>query len=225
MRLSSAIAGLTAALCALGGCAQSPAVLAQAGGGSTRLTAEVRTWEMRLAVSDDASIDAAQGERLEAFAAAYRRDGRSPLVISRPGGAFDAASLRAAEEARGLLQAAGVGPELIAVGAYDAQGLARAELILSYRTYETVVPQCPDLSVIDIARTTSNTVLPSFGCAVTAGLAAMIAYPEDLLAGREMDPADGGRRAVVLDKYRKGQPTATQKSDDASGTVSEAVSE
>ena len=38
-----------------------------------------------------------------------------------------------------------------------------------------------------------------------------------------MTPADGLRRATVLDKYRQGQVTSSERDKQAAGTVSNAV--
>jgi pilus assembly protein CpaD len=38
-----------------------------------------------------------------------------------------------------------------------------------------------------------------------------------------MDPADMGRRSIVLSKYRLGEKTSSEKNDDASGAISSAV--
>jgi pilus assembly protein CpaD len=65
--------------------------------------------------------------------------------------------------------------------------------------------------------------LPSLGCAVAVNLAAMIADPSDLVGDQPMDPADMGRRSIVLSKYRLGEKTSSEKNDDASGAISSAV--
>ena len=75
----------------------------------------------------------------------------------------------------------------------------------------------------DLRRSAQNTVQPNFGCAVTANVAAQIADPSDLLGPRPTDPSDAGRRAVVLDKYRKGQRTGAATDNRADGAVSNAV--
>jgi pilus assembly protein CpaD len=58
---------------------------------------------------------------------------------------------------------------------------------------------------------------------VTANIAAQVANPEDLLGPRAETPIDSGRRATVLDKYRKGELTSSAKDDQSSGVVSKAV--
>ena len=56
-----------------------------------------------------------------------------------------------------------------------------------------------------------------------ANLAAMVSDPADLLGARRSDPADTLRRIEVLDLYRAGQSTATERSESESGAVSTAV--
>src|SRR3989338_6607615 len=49
---------------------------------------------------------------------------------------------------------------------------------------------------------------------------AVVADPAGLAGPRTMTPADAGRRDTVLEKYRAGQPTATQRTEQDSGAVS-----
>ena len=65
-----------------------------------------------------------------------------------------------------------------------------------------------------LPRTTRNLPYPNFGCAQQRNLAALIANPADLLGPRTMEPADPERRAVVFDKYRQGEATGAEKSQD-----------
>lgn len=65
-----------------------------------------------------------------------------------------------------------------------------------------------------------NTMSPNFGCAYQRNLAAMIADPRDLLGPRAESMGDAERRATVLGKYRRGEPTQTTRSQDESGVVS-----
>jgi pilus assembly protein CpaD len=60
----------------------------------------------------------------------------------------------------------------------------------------------------------------TFGCALQANLAAMVADPADLAAPRRADPAEAARRTVVLDKYCRGEQTHATRSDDERVTVS-----
>jgi pilus assembly protein CpaD len=184
-------------------------------------------------VTAELKIDAVvSGERLgdtereavKYFAAAFEDEGHGAIIISRPSnGPNDISSMRAAADARAILLAEGVDPRQITEGPYDGTGARTAPLVLSYRTYEAVVPNCPDVSHWDFAFTGTNVALPSFGCAVAVNLAAMIADPSDLVGVKRMDPADAIRRGVVLTKYRNGEKTSAERNGDASGAISQAV--
>jgi pilus assembly protein CpaD len=112
---------------------------------------------------------------------------------------------------------------MIAEGTYDGTGARAAPLIISYRTYNAVVPNCRDLSFWDMTDTSTNSAMPSLGCAVNTNLAAMIADPSDLVGDQPTDPADIGRRQIVMTKYRNGEKTSADKNTDASGAISQAV--
>jgi pilus assembly protein CpaD len=119
--------------------------------------------------------------------------------------------------------AEGIEPNQITEGPYDASGARSAPLVISYRTYEAAVPNCPDISQYDFSWSGTNSALPSLGCAVTANLAAQIGDPSDLVGVQRMDPADLGRRTVVMTKYRNGEVTSAARNKDADGSVSSAV--
>jgi pilus assembly protein CpaD len=65
-------------------------------------------------------------------------------------------------------------------------------------------PGCPDWrkpSTWD----PENTVGSNFGCATATNLGLMVAHPRDLLGGRMLAPADGGKAAAAIERYRKGE--------------------
>jgi pilus assembly protein CpaD len=59
------------------------------------------------------------------------------------------------------------------------------------------------------------------GCAIQRNLAAQVAEPADLVQPRADTPALTSRRATVLEKYRKGEGTATQNPDANKGKISD----
>jgi pilus assembly protein CpaD len=61
----------------------------------------------------------------------------------------------------------------------------------------------------------------NFGCAHQRNLAAMVENPADLVQPRGDTPSYAGRRSVVLDKYRKGEGTATVYPDANKGKISD----
>jgi pilus assembly protein CpaD len=107
------------------------------------------------------------------------------------------------------------------MASYDAAGAAPV-ITVSYPRYKARGPEC-GRSWENLSSTHGNRPYDNFGCAVTANFAAQIANPADLLAPRALDAPDGGRRQVVLDKYRKGEISSTAKDQQASGAVSNVV--
>ena len=74
-----------------------------------------------------------------------------------------------------------------------------------------------------MAATGQNRAYAHFGCADAANLAAMVADPHDLTRPKTETPYDATRRETVLGKYRKGELTSSQKDDQATGAISQAV--
>jgi pilus assembly protein CpaD len=213
------------ALAALGGCAQSAEQIGFSNRMHTQIEAREVTAELKIdTVVSGEKLGEHERDAVKYFATAYQAEGHGAVIISRPSnGPDDISAMRAASDARAVMLAEGVEPTAITEGPYDASGARSAPLLISYRTYEAVVPNCPDISHYDFAWTGTNEALPSFGCAVAVDLAAMIANPSDLVATRKMDPADLVRRTVVLSKYRNGESPSATRSNDASGAISQAV--
>ncbi|MEL7231873.1 MAG: CpaD family pilus assembly lipoprotein, partial [Pseudomonadota bacterium] len=132
-------------------------------------------------------------------------------------------AVKATAEARDLAWNAGVEYDQIAGSAYEGGGSANAPLILAFQSFETVAPECPQLSTINFTDARSNNDLPTLGCAVRTNMAAMIAEPSDLFAERELEEGDITRRTVQLGAWREGAQTGAQRGDQESGAVSNAV--
>jgi len=214
-----------ASLLVLGACAQSKDAIYYGNRMHTQIQAQEVTAELKIdTVVSGERLGDTERQAVKYFAAAFEDEGHGAIIISRPSnGPNDIAAMRAASDARAVLLAEGVEPGRITEGPYDGTGARAAPLVLSYRTYEAVVPHCPDISHWDFAWTGTNTSLPSFGCAVAVNLAAMIADPSDLVGTQKLDPADALRRSVVLTKYRNGEKTSAERNGDASGAISQAV--
>ena len=75
----------------------------------------------------------------------------------------------------------------------------------------------------NLSATRTNKPYANFGCAITANLAAQIADPRDLSRPAAPTPADAGRKATILDKYRHGEVTGAQADEGAKGTISDAI--
>ncbi len=159
---------------------------------------------------------------IEGFAAAYRQRGHGPMTISTPSGSPNAgAATVALSDVRDILSENGVGAGDLAYTPYRASGAdASAPVILSFKRYVAKATACGDWSQ-DYALEPANGMMPNHGCATQNNLAAMIADPADLIGPRDMTPSDADRRNTVLEKYRQGESTATVRSDQDSGAVSE----
>lgn len=88
--------------------------------------------------------------------------------------------------------------------------------------YQAVVHDC-NRTWENLTRTARNTPYANFGCALTSNLAAQVANPRDLMTPVPLGPADASRRAVIMDKYRKGEITAAAKDSTVSGNISQAI--
>ncbi len=212
-------------LIALGGCMQTQEQIAWSNRMHTQIVAQETTAELKIgAVVSGEKLGIRERDAVKGFAMAYQQEGHGAVIISRPSnGPDDISAIRAAADARAMMLAEGVDQGMIAEGTYDGTGARSAPLIISYRTYDAVVPNCPDISHWDFTDTGSNAALPSLGCAVSVNLAAMIANPSDLVGEQPMDPADTARRSIMFSKYRQGDRTSAERNNDASGAISTVV--
>jgi len=132
-------------------------------------------------------------------------------------------SVKVASQVREALHETGVSREAITGATYRAAGDKRdAEIFLSFTRYVATASPC-GVWTQNVGKSFSNRTTPNFGCATQNNLAAMVADPRDLITPRGMTPADVGRRSFVLDTYRQGQRTSTEKDEQATGVLSEAV--
>jgi pilus assembly protein CpaD len=214
-----------ASLVTLAGCMQTDEQIGWSNRMHTQIVAEETTAELKIdSIMPGEKLGLQERNAVRQFALAYQDEGHGAMIISRPSnGPDDISAMRASADARAVMLAEGIDQVQIAEGTYDGTGARSAPLIISYRTYNAVVPGCPDLSSLDLTDTSSNSAMPSLGCAVAVNLAAMIANPSDLVGDQPMDPADIGRRSIVLSKYRSGEKTSAERNDDASGAISSAV--
>jgi pilus assembly protein CpaD len=105
------------------------------------------------------------------------------------------------------------------VGTHDIAN-GGSNVTVGYLAYTARAGNCRDWSE-DAADTWTNEPMPDFGCSVQHNIAAMVADPRDLLGPRPMGPGDATRRAAIMNKYEKGEPTAATKTPDQSGNVSQ----
>ena len=163
-----------------------------------------------------------QKAQIALFAQAYNERGHGPMIVSVPDKSMNkgAASDFLSEVSRTLADQ-GVGGDAVVYKPYQvAADQTSAPVVMTFTRYKAIASPCGDWSM-DYAYNPKNLNPPNFGCATQNNLAAIIADPADLVHPRTMDPADAERRSVVLEKYRKGETTASQRSDSDSAAVSE----
>jgi pilus assembly protein CpaD len=162
---------------------------------------EPETFDMRVGMNGPAlspQIETAVRE----YVSEYRSDGTGSITIQVPSGSANEVAAAATGHAlHYALVRAGVPRGHISVAPYEVGDHAElAPLRLSYLRVKAVVPSCgiwPETEQNPI----NNSQYHNFGCATNQNLAAMVANPADLLRPRPMTPADGGRRANVMQIY------------------------
>ncbi|MEE2525511.1 CpaD family pilus assembly lipoprotein [Hyphobacterium sp. HN65] len=184
------------------------------------------TARMDLVVDTDANgLLWSQMGAFHAFVDHYKSNGHGPIILSWPdGSAEDDAAQGAMSELRAFLDSQGVGARFTEEGPYDARGMGNAPVIVSYMHYETEMPaECTNRRWDDLRIERMNDGYEGFGCFMAQNRAAMIGDPYHLAGPTDHDAPDSERRQTVLDTYRQGEPTSTQRRDDESGAVSTAV--
>jgi pilus assembly protein CpaD len=168
------------------------------------------------------TLSAEDRDNAASLIADYRQRGLGRLSITSPTGTPNAAAgIEVAAELTEIARAQGVSPKRVAIAGYSAAtNDAAPPVIVSFTVYQATASPCGDFSRNE-AFTPLNQLSPDHGCATQHNLAEMVEDPRDLVAPRGEGPSDTQRRQTTLDKYRKGQVTAADKTDQSSGAVSE----
>jgi len=173
--------------------------------------------ELKLAPHAD-GVSPAQADALRDFAGRWANSDRGMVTLRTPEhGPDPAAAYRTATAAREVLAANGVPVARVRIEGYEADGDAHAPVVASFVRYVASTARCGAWT--DMADDRVNNAYPSFGCALTANVAAQVANPADLVEPRPSTAPDAGRRQVELEKYRQGQVTSTPKDPQADGTL------
>jgi len=168
---------------------------------------------------DSTELSEEDGAHVARLAADYRARGSGKLSIASPDLGGDRTVLQIAGEMSNIAMDQGVDPDSIELSKYHAQS-ADAPIVMTYSLYQATPSACGNWTA-NYAYAPLNHETPDLGCATQNNLAAEIENPRDLVVARDVKPGDQARRAYVLDQYRKGQITSSQKDSQAAGTVSE----
>jgi pilus assembly protein CpaD len=177
--------------------------------------------------SNRGGLNASQRADVLAFAHSWRKEATGGIVIDVPAGmANSMAAEDAVREARSILAAAGVPPYAVAVRRYAPKNrIAIATVKLNYPKVAAEAGPCglwpQDLGATYEIQHFENKPYWNLGCASQRNLAAMVDNPTDLVQPRGESHASAQRRSTVLDKYRKGEGTATTYPNASQGFISD----
>ncbi len=169
-------------------------------------------------------VNAAQRQALAGLVDRWRANGAGMVTVQTPNDAADPTGARAyAEAAVSTLGVLGVPYERVRVIGYAAGPQAKPVVLAGYSRAVAEAPDCRNVPWENLTATKDNKPYNRFGCTLAANMALQLADPGDLRGDTPMAPADNARRAVVMAKYRDGKVTSSEKDEQASGAISNAV--
>jgi len=177
--------------------------------------------------SNRGGLSGSQRADVLAFAHAWKKEATGGIIIDIPAGMSNSmAAEDAVREARSILAGAGVPPYAIAVRAYAPRNrTAIATVRLNYSKVAAEAGPCglwpQDLGSTYEMQHFENKPYWNLGCATQRNLAAMVDNPADLVQPRGEASASAQRRSTVLEKYRKGEGTATTYPNANQGMISD----
>ena len=172
------------------------------------------------------TLTPAQRADTVALARTWKREATGGIIIDVPTGGGNARSAaEAAREVQSLLFAAEIPQHVVRVRRYEAAEMKFAPLKIKYTRVTADAGPCglwpKDLGPYGDPLYWENRPYWNLGCAYQRNIAAMVDNPADLVQPRGETPIYTPRRTVVLEKYRKGESTATQYPDANAGKISD----
>jgi pilus assembly protein CpaD len=173
------------------------------------------------------TLTASQRAEVLAFAQNWRREGSGGVMIDVPTGTPNERSAASAlQEVRSILVGAGVPTEAVATRPNTTSDPRKlATMRLHYPKLTADAGPCGlwpyDLGPTYDREHVENRQYYNLGCANQRNLAAMVDNPTDLVQPRAETPIYAARRATVLEKYQKGESTATIYPEAAKAKISE----
>ncbi len=173
------------------------------------------------------TLTATQRADVLAFANEWRREATGGILIDLPSGTSnEAAAASALREVRAVLTAAAVPPEAVSIRPHRPSDPHKmATLKLHYPRVMADAGPCGlwpyDLGPTYDREHMENQEYWNLGCASQRNLAAMVENPSDLVQPRSETPSYNGRRTTVLDKYHRGESSATVYPDSQKGKISD----
>ena len=208
------------ALALLAGCAEDPANsrvhAAYDGRAAHPIELRSRVAASPVEISEKAGISVDEQSRLNGFIDDYLAAGGGPLTITATEkiDGRDAARRRV-EQVASYAMHRGVLPQELDVQIGDTP--AGEPVVLSFQRYSIKPTSCYNEAFETTAINPRNLGHNRLGCATQANLAAMLSNPADLAMRRTETPADAQRRSLVIQAYRAGAVTDSQRSPFATG--------
>lgn len=149
------------------------------------------------------------------FAQLWKREATSGIVIDVPkGGPTDHAAVDSMREVHSILAASGVPGRAVYVRNYRPSATSLVSIKINYTKMVAETGPCgqwpQNLGPGQDSTYSENRPYYNLGCASQRNFAAMLDNPADLVQPRGEQPGYTGRRAVAIDKYRKGEnPSGT----------------
>ncbi len=169
------------------------------------------------------SLNRHLADSISEFGARSKKQGNGRVEILVPSGAGNEAAVHAVTpQIRKALKRGGLGNRHIVTRSYSVDDAAAdAPVRLSFARVMATTGPCGDWPKNIGGHVNQNVDYENFGCATQSNLAAMVANPADLITPRATAPADQQRRAVVFEKYRSGDETASSYKEGDGASVSE----
>ncbi len=172
-------------------------------------------------------LNAYQRADVLAFAQNWKREATGGIIIDQPSGTpNERAAEEAVREAQSIFAAAGIPIDAVAVRPYRPKNrVATATIKLNYPVMAAQAGPCglwpADLGPSYEPGHIENKPYWNLGCASQRNLAAMAANPSDLVQPRAETPSYAPRRSTALEKYRKGEGSATTFPNPNQGKISD----
>jgi pilus assembly protein CpaD len=173
------------------------------------------------------TLTPAQRADVLTFAHDWRRESSGGIVIDLPSGtANEVAAANAVHEVRSLFSVAGVPVNVVDVRPHQPSDPRKlATVRLTYPRIKADAGPCglwpEDLGPTYERQHLENREYWNLGCASQRNLAAMVENPADLVQPRGDTPSYTGRRTTVMDKYHRGESSATTYPDTDKGKISD----
>jgi len=169
----------------------------------------------------------AQRAEVVGFADSWQQEGTGGIVIDLPTGTPNArAAADTLREVQSILAASGVPARAIVIRHYRPPDPSKlATLKLNYPKMVAEAGPCGqwprDIGPSYQGGDSYNRDYWNFGCSQQQNLAAMVEDSADLVQPRTETAPSAPRRTMVLDKYRKGESTATNYANTEKGKISD----